>query len=419
MFDPLILTRSVHLAATVLAAGTVCFMALVAEPAARAARAPPGYWALRRRLTWVVWIALALAILSGLAWLVWLSADIYGAPIIEVCLHGGVWSVLTDTRFGLVSTARLALAAALAALMLWPATRLLQLTAGASLIALIALIGHAGATPGTAGDIHLASDMVHLLAAGAWLGGLPALAMLLARARQADDSAWRDFVVTVAKRFSWLGIVSVAALLATGIVNSWNLLGGPRDLVATDYGRLVLLKIGLFVAMVAIAAVNRFHFTPRLPAASALRALHRNSLAETGLGLCVLLFVGALGTLSPSGHAHSVNAQVRSDAAFAHIHTSEAMAEVTIEPGRTGQSNARIRLLREDFSEFPAKSVELALEPPAAGHKIARAAAHLPDGTWQVNALELAQPGVWTVRITIPTHGGAPIVLDAPIVIGR
>jgi len=43
----------------------------------------------------------------------------------------------------------------------------------------------------------------------------------------------------------------------------------------------------------------------------------------------------------------------------------------------------------------------------------------LPDGTWQVNALELAQPGVWTVRVTIPTRGGAPIVLDAPIVIGR
>ncbi len=205
--------------------------------------------------------------------------------------------------------------------------------------------------------------------------------------------------------------------MATGIINSWNLLGGPRDLVTTDYGRLVLLKIGLFVAMVGIAAANRFHFTPQLPAASALRALQRNSLAETGLGLCVLLFVGALGTLSPSGHAHSTNADVPPDAAFVHIHTSEAMAEVTIEPGRIGTAHALIRVLREDFSEYPATSIELTLDPPAAGPKIARTAAHLPDGNWQVNALDLTQAGVWTVRVIIPTDRGAPIVLDAPIVI--
>jgi uncharacterized membrane protein len=286
-------------------------------------------------------------------------------------------------------------------------------------MAFIALIGHAGATPGTAGDIHLASDMVHLPAAGAWVGALPAMAMLLARARHADDPAWRSFAAGATRGFSWLGVVSVAAPLASGIINSWNLLGGPRDLLTTGYGRLVLLKFGLVVAMVGIAAANRFHFTPRLPVTGAMRGLERNSLAETGLGLCALLFVGALGTLSPSGHRNTTNAQIPPDAAFVHIHTSEAMAEVTIEPGRTGEANAMIRVLREDFSEFPAKSAELTLDPPAAGAKIARVAAHLPDGTWQVNALELSQPGVWTVRVIIPTGGDAPIVLDAPIVIER
>jgi putative copper resistance protein D len=417
VIDPLILFRAIHIAATVLAAGTVAFVILVAEPAAGATLAD--FSALRRHCNLTVWVALAVAILSEAAWLVWLSADIYGAPVIAVCLHGGVWTVLTDTRFGLVSTVRLAVGVLLAVIMPFPATRLLQLAAAAGLIGLIAFVGHAGATPGTAGDIHLASDIVHLLAAGAWLGGLPALAMLLARARLTDDPAWRSFALRATRRFSWLGVACVAALLASGIINSWNLLGGPRDLVMTDYGRLVLLKIGLFVAMVGIAAANRFYFTPQLPAAGALRALQRNSLAEAGLGLCVLLFVGALGTLSPSGHAHSTNADVPPDAAFVHIHTSEAMAEVTIEPGRTGMANAHIRVLRDDFSEYPVKSVELTLDPPAARAKIARTAAHLPDGTWEVNALDLGQPGVWTVRVIIPGAGGKPIVLDAPIVIER
>jgi copper resistance protein D len=419
VIDPLILTRAVHLAATVLAAGTACFMVLLAEPAATPAPKPAEFFELRRRLTWVVWIALALAIISGAVWLALLAADLYGAPIVEVCLHGGVWSVLTDTRFGWVWSARLGLALLLGVLLPWPATRLLQLATAACLIALIALIGHAGATPGPAGRIHLASDMVHLLASAAWLGGLPALAMLLARARNAGDAGWRSFAVGVTRRFSRLGIVSVVALLASGVINSWNLLGGPRDLLTTDYGRWVALKIGLFVAMVGIAAANRYRLTPRLPAAGALRALERNSRAETGLGLFVLLCVGALGTLSPSGHAHSTNAQVPPTAAFVHIHSSAAMAEVTIDPGRAGQANATIRLLREDFSEFPAKAVELALDPPAAGPNITRAAAHLADGTWQVNALDLPQPGVWIVRVIVPNGDRAPIVLDAPIVIDR
>ena len=416
MNDPLILFRAVHIAATVLSSGTVAFLVLVAEPAARRAD-NVSLGGLRRRLNVMIWSALAVAVIAEAGWLVWLSADIYGAPVIAVCLHGGVWMVLTDTRFGLVTTLRLGLAALLALLILWPATRLLQIAAGAGLIALIALVGHAGATPGAAGDIHLTSDMAHLLAAGAWLGGLPALAMLLAAARKANDPAWRGLAVGAIRRFSWLGIVCVAVLMVSGIINSWNLLSGPRDLITTAYGRLLLLKIGLFVAMVGIAAANRFHFTPQLPAASALRALQRNSLAETGLGLCVLLFVGALGTLSPSGHAHNTNADVPPNAAFVHIHTSEAMAEVTIEPGRTGKASALIRVLREDFSEYPAASIELTLDPPSGGSKIARSAAHLPDGNWEVNGLELSQAGIWTVRVIIPTDRGAAIVLDAPIVI--
>jgi putative copper resistance protein D len=419
--DPLILFRAIHLAATVFACGTVAFLVLVAEPvlAGSDGTARAGLAGLRRRYNSTIWIALAFTVVSGSAWLVWLAADIYGASILAVCLHGGVWSVLTDTRFGLVWSARLGLALLLGALMPWPATRPLQLAAAAGLIALIALIGHAGATPSPAGRIHLASDMVHLLAAGAWLGSLPALAILLARAQRTDDVAWRSFAVLAIRRFSRLGIVSVAALLASGIINSSNLVAAPRDLLTTDYGRLVLLKIGLFVAMVGIAAASRFHFTPRLPAAGALRALERNSLAETGLGLCVLLFVGVLGTLPPNGHPHSPSGPPPSAAAFVHIHSGAAMADVTIDPGRIGLANAKIRVLREDFSEFPVKSVELTLDPPAAGPRIARAAAQLPDGSWQVNAVDLAQPGVWTVRVIIPVDGGAPIVLDAPIVIGQ
>jgi copper resistance protein D len=85
--------------------------------------------------------------------------------------------VLFDTRFGLVWCARLVLALLLGLLILRPATRNFQLAAAIALITSPALVGHAGATPGMSGNFHLISDMVHLLAA--WLGGLPAFALLL------------------------------------------------------------------------------------------------------------------------------------------------------------------------------------------------------------------------------------------------
>jgi putative copper resistance protein D len=423
MIDPLILVRSVHIAATVLAAGTVCFMVLVAERAAigRTAPTPAALAALRRRLTLLVLIALAAVILSGAAWLVLLASEIYGAPIVEVCLHGGVWQVATDTRFGQVASVRAALAILLGVLLPWPAARLAQLAVAAGLIALPALTGHAGATPGLAGRVHLASDMVHLLAAGAWLGGLPALAILLARARRSRGPAWRAFAKRATARFSPIGIVCVGTLLVSGTVNSWNLLAGPRDLVATDYGRLVLLKIALFAAMVAIAAVNRYHHTPRLPAPAAMRALQRNSMAETGLGLCVLLFVGALGTMVPAEHVHAPNTEIPPDAAFVHIHSTEAMADVIIAPGRLGAVRVSIRLSREDSSIFPAAGVLVVLTPQAQtdAPPLSRAATRLPDGTWHVDRLEIGQPGIWIVKLTVAAGSGEPFVLDAPIVIER
>ena len=414
MTDPLVLFRAVHIAATVLACGSVVFMILIAEPAFHAKHSPAGGLStLRRQFNVVIWSALIVSALAEAGWLVWLSADIYGTPVLAVSLHGGVWTVLTETRFGQVTIARLALAAVLAALMVWPATRLLQIVVAAGLIGLLAFVGHAGATPGTAGVIHLVSDIVHLCAAAGWLGALPGLVVVLGRARR--DDPWKTIASEATQRFSRLGTICVVLLLATGIINSWSLLNGPRDLITTNYGELLLLKIGLFLAMVLIAAMNRFYLTPRLPAAGALRALRRNSIAETALGLGVLAIVGLLGTLSPSGHAHSTTADVPADAAFVHIHTSEAMAEVTIAPGRVGAANVHIRVLRDDFSEYPVKSVELTLDPPGSGARLARAAAHLPDGTWEVNGVGLPTAGVWTVRVIVPDAKGRPLVLDGPV----
>jgi putative copper resistance protein D len=103
-------------------------------------------------------------------------------------------------------------------------------------------------------------------------------------------------------RFSTLGLLTVGTLLATGLVNTWVLVGSPPVMFETDYGRLLLLKIALFVAMVTVAGVNRFRLTPRLPGKDPLRRLGRNVFVEIGLGLAIIAIVSVLGTLAPAMH---------------------------------------------------------------------------------------------------------------------
>lgn len=414
LFDPLILTRGVHFAATVLAGGTVAFMTLVVP---RDLAAAPAYATLRRRLMWLAWGALALCVLSGAAWLALVASNILGVALSEIWRNGGLQSVVADTRFGEIACLRLVLALALGLLLMWPAAPWLRLAVAGALAGLIAVTGHAGATPGAAGNLHLASDIVHLVAAMAWLGALPALVMLLAWSRTASGPATDRIANAATERFSRLGMLCVAALAVSGLINSWALLGGPSDLINTAYGRLLALKIGLFVAMVVIAAVNRYHLAVQLPAVNAMRALARNAMIETALGLALLFAAAALGTMPPSGHVHISSANIPPDAAFVHIHSEQAMADLTIDPGFAGKTTATIRLSREDFTPFIAKAVRLALDPGNVGQPtVERTAVFMPDGTWTVTELTIPSAGVWTARVIIDA-GGPPIVLDAPIAI--
>ena len=188
----------------------------------------------------------------------------------------------------------------------WALWRRLALIAAVSLVASIALTGHAASTPDKLGYLHLASDALHLTAASAWVGGLLPLSLLLGAARRRKD--WASFELDAVQRFSNLGIASVATLILSGFVNAWILVGSFRGLVVTGYGQLLMLKLAAFAAMLALGAFNRFVLTPRLALASddarqdAHRALSRNTLIEIALGLSIFAMVGVLGTLHPAAH---------------------------------------------------------------------------------------------------------------------
>ncbi len=314
MNEPLVIARAFHLASTLLLTGTIMFRCFVAAPAFRAKAGGALEDGLRIRLAQIVWAALAVAMLSGAAWLLFVAAEIGGLSVADAVSEGLAGIVLTQTAFGDAWMLRLEMASLLAVLLLLPnpnpgfasATDLICAMLAAGLAASLAFAGHAAATEGFDGTIHLASDGLHLVAAGAWLGALWPLSILIGRARRAGDTALAAIAYQATRRFSILGMISVAAILASGVVNTYEILGMMAFSIGTDYNRLLLTKIGLFIAMLAIAAVNRQRLTPRLSderdRRRAMRRLQWNSLTEVGLGLLILAIVAVLGRMAPHLH---------------------------------------------------------------------------------------------------------------------
>lgn len=437
MPDPLIYARAVHFAATLAVAGVVFFVVAVAEPALAKAKRDSGLAAsLRNALRWIGWIGLAVAVASGAAWLVFIAAAMSGRPPAEVFAQDVLPTVLLQTDFGRDWLTRLGFAGVLAAVLVpllaqkrRPSLRIktIAAVAAAALTGSLAWAGHAIGGQGAEGFVHPTADALHLIAAAAWVGALVPLALLLRLAAPSEDSL--AVARTATLRFSTLGVGSVATLLITGVVNSWYLVGDIEALLDTAYGRLLLAKVAVFLVMVAIAACNRLRLTPRITGETALadvrtalRQLQRNAVIEAAAGAVVIGFVAVLGTLPPAAHAGhhhpTYTSVVPADAAFVHIHSDQGMAEVTIEPGRTGTARATIRLWNEDLEPLEAQRLTLALAPPSAPNSpIRRAAVEDADQGWQVDGLALGEPGNWMVTVNATLASGKHLVLQAPIVI--
>jgi len=282
--------------------GELAFIAWIARPAGEAPR-------LRESALRIAAWCLALAFLSGLAWLAVEAVRMSGLPPARALNRDTLGTVLADTLFGRAWIVRFALAVALGATLLLSRRRAglatLSAVLAAGLLGSLAWAGHAAAERGVDRIVHLSADAVHLLAAGAWLGALLPLARLLAGAPEIGLAG------RVTRRFSVMGIACVSVLIVTGTASALYTVGSVPGLFGTSYGRLLLAKLALFAAMIALAAANRVRWTPRLAAASgeaglARRRLRRNAIAETSLGAAVLGIVGALGVTVPALHSQTV-----------------------------------------------------------------------------------------------------------------
>lgn len=264
--------------------------------------------------TLVFWSGAAI-ILSLLGFLA-LVAQMMGTSIADIDWQTSR-SIIIDTPIGAAWVVRMvALVACLLAAVLIKRsdeTRFATVL-GTSAVALATLVwtGHAGATENMVGSIHKASDMLHMIAAAIWLGGIAAFLFML---RIPDDGLWGDRL-TVSHRaldsFARTGTACVAVIIVTGLINSQILVGISNITALFDslYGWLLIVKLLLVGMMLLLAAHNRWRLTPDLALAlaegdpaKAVSALRASVLIEATAGFAILAAVAWLGTLEPTASA--------------------------------------------------------------------------------------------------------------------
>lgn len=264
---------------------------------------------LRALVGWLSASGIALSLLSITA----MTASMAGVELFEVDA-ASVSMMIFETPMGNAWSVRMiALLIMFAAAFRMNATKdlsKLMLLAFGSGVALssLAWTGHGAASEGATGTVQLIADIFHLVAAGAWLGALAALTVILFNGSAASSEAYLKMSHRLLKGFSVAGSIIVALVFGSGLINSWMLVG-PQNvftLHTTAYGQLLIAKLFLFGIMLALAAANRFALTPAFGRALqagvtslALTKLRQSLAFELMLAITILGLVAWLGTLQP------------------------------------------------------------------------------------------------------------------------
>ncbi len=420
--------------AIALALGGLAFLAIVWRPALAAVAGGGAEWAAAAgafagRARTLLAVAVALGLASAAAGLVLLGATEAGvsfwaaldpAVVREVAsTHAGTGWVLRLADWALLALA-LALVGARGALPVLrpvalgatgqvlgrPPTRAVVVALAAPALALAvtpALAGHASTQHPEWALFPV--DVAHVLAMSAWLGGLVVLLACVPAATRALAAPERSrLLAATLVRFSPVALAAVGVLLVTGVTQALLEVRSLDAFTSTAYGRAVLIKAALLVALIGLGAVNRQRVVPALrgvaaagaPPGATGRLLRRTLRAEVALVLVVLGVTGAL-TGYPPPAATAAGPQSVSK------RMGPLDLELTVDPAQTGANALHVYLFRaRDGAPFmQTRELTVQLSQPAKG--IGPIDAHLHQagpGHFLADALTLSPGGSWQIAIT-------------------
>jgi copper transport protein len=386
------------------------------NPRYRAGKLPPR---LMNRLSALAWLAVIVAALGTLLAILQQSAALFAVPL-DAVLRDGLWDVvLNGTAIGDTLRLRLILLAAIAALLygtrylserlpdfvtpLWVATS----GAAASALFTFSMSSHA-----VGSDLWAVPSVfvhwLHMLATGAWAGGLIGLAVLIPVALAPLDEAGKRAALTAAlRRFAILGVGAVAILVTTGIYNSAIQIRQVSDYVTTPYGLILLAKYALVAPMLIVAlyhhlVVGQDRLTVALRERYAvlrerLPHLPRSIRLEAILGVMVLIATAFLASNAPPLPTQRDSVPLLT----ARGSAGDVQATLTLDPGGIGGNTYEL-LLEQNGKPLSGAQVDLRFAFP----KLDRRARAIPlddagDGVYLSAGLELDRAGLWWAILDI------------------
>ena len=278
--------------------GTACF-ALFVLPRARSGLPMLAFAADRapRFATGAALLLLAAAVLR----LVAQSAAMHGPALLAPAALG---PLVTDTGWGrawLLQLAGIGIALAGLALVRRRARAGWWVVAGGAALAALALAlsGHAAAVPRLAA-LAIASDALHILSAGGWLGTLLAVAMVGIRVSLRAEPAERGpAAAALVNAFSPFALACAGLLVATGVVSALMHVDSVQSLGTTAYGRTLLVKLALLSLVLGTGAYNWLRVRPALGDERGAHRILRSSTAELAVAALVLAATAVL-TATPT-----------------------------------------------------------------------------------------------------------------------
>jgi putative copper resistance protein D len=280
MSEALVLCRFLHFTVVLMLFGAWLFRPLLLKGEALE---------LDRHLTRLArWLA-AVALVSGIAWALLITASMAGSAAAAFD-PDTIALVLGNTFFGQVWRWHLLINAVLLALLFtpWRSSMPLRLGLSGLLLATLAPVGHGAMLDGLSGQLLILNQIVHLTCVAAWLGGLLLLVMIL---RQPSE------LRGVLQRFSGVGYWLVAGLLITGLINVRVLTGQwwPTPLFS-GFALILLIKAMIVLGMLGLALFNRLRMED---CEQRIDTLKRSVMLEWLLGIGAVAAVSLLGTLPP------------------------------------------------------------------------------------------------------------------------
>ena len=294
-----------------------------------------------------------------------------------------------------------------------PARRwLLALALSAALLLTFSLQTHSSANDPLGGTF---LDWAHLLAMGAWLGGLLPLAVALRMARHGGGIV----LTALVPRFSRVALACVAALGLTGLLNALPLVQTVDALTGTTGGRTLMVKAGLFAALIALGAINLLILSPRLRRAGqgAGIGLARTVRIEMALGVLLLLASGVLIGVAPAHDALQAD-QLLGPSQQAQI--GPVRLALRVAPGRIGDDafGVDVRDGRPGVAASPAQ-VLLRLSMAGMDMGTTQVETSSQDGNRYVaSGSYLTMAGLWQIEVILRRAGFDDVTQDFEVPIG-